>query len=273
MHTTALSAVVMAALLSSSAFAGSPASPSSVIRADLAYQSTFIDIEQFPDAPIQGSLSSWVGQSLSWAFRSTFPDPQAQFQQATEFGGTTRDWFLPGSTGTVAPRDPVGQTTFINGLSLSTFDNQEIPGFMLPGVPAGAGDGLLWSGWGLGAVFVPSPGCQPGNAFCPVRATGFQYSIELVGSDSMLTTPNSPALGPGALDISQIRLVTLVARQWVDDTIVGTAGATGSLQTMQVVFTPDGALSITAIPEPSTWLTMLAGLAALGVVHAQRRRR
>jgi hypothetical protein len=271
-HTTVRLAAVISALLSSAAFAGTPALQVSVIRADLTYQSSFIDIEQFPDAPFQGSLSSWVGRSLAWEFRSTFPDPLAQSQQATEFGGTTRDWFLPGSAGIAAPRDPGGQTTFINGLSLSTFDSQEIPGFVLPGVPAGARDGLLWSGWGQGAVFVPAPGCEPGNAFCPVRATGFQYAIELVGSDSMLTTPNSPTLSPDALDISQVRLVTLVARQWVDDTIVGTAGVTGSLDTMQVVLKPDGALSITAIPEPSTWLTMLAGLAALGVGHAQRRR-
>ena len=258
---------------SSAAVLASTSAPQlSVIQSQLSYQTSFVDFEEAPGMPLLGTLSAWVGQPLVWEFRSTYPDPQGRFRQQQEQGGTVRDWFLPASFGTAAAPSSPTSLSFILGMSLGTSDNTVLTGLGPQGLPDGIYDGLKWSGWGQGATFVPSPGCEPGDPFCSgVSATGFEYSVEILGSASMLSAPDSPVLGPATLAVGQIRFVSLVVRQYVDDVVVGSAGISGAPSAIDIRFTPQGALSISPVPEPDAWMTMFAGLAALGFALTRRR--
>lgn len=261
MHQFAKASLFLVAGLGSSAVIATDATQLSVVQVALNYQSSFVDVEQLPAEPLLGSLTGWVGQTLSWEFRSTFPDPQATYSEQTELGGTSRDWYLPNSSGTIASREPGSPQTFLGGLSLGTGDNLVLVGAG-GGLADGTYDGLIWDGYAPGTTFTPGVG-----------VTGVLYRFELVGSASMLTAPTSPVLSAGTLDVSQIRLVSFTVGEFERGTLIGSAGASGSLDTLNVAFTPQGALSVTAVPEPGTWVIMLAGLAALGALCARRGRR
>ena len=86
-------------------------------------------------------------------------------------------------------------------------------------------------------------------------------------SGMSLSTFDNPL---GDLAINQIMLITRVAREWANGVLIGSTGASGSLATMNVRFTPEGVFFISAVPEPGTWMSMLAGIAVLGALNARR---
>ena len=265
------SGVLASALLAVGGVAAQPAQ-TFVVQTQTTYQASFLNIDTLEPPPAGNTLAGWVGQPLGWTLSYAFPAADQQFKEEQESGGTVRDWFLPQAGGLAAPRAEGLSLTLLAGLTVSTVNDLSIGGTGVPQIPDGVYDALSFSGFSAGSTFVRGPGCSPGSAFCDdVRETGFEYVIEILGSSTMLGAPTSPAISPGVVNLSQIRQVALYVQQFEDGQLVGSAGASGGLDTFDVRFSPEGWLLITPVPEPGEWALMLAGLGLLGGLAVRRR--
>jgi len=115
----------------------------------------------------------------------------------------------------------------------------------------------------------------PLSSSAPTPFTLGEFLFAFASGDTLIGTYSGSvtAVGPGMFSIFQTHLVTGGTGLFTGAT--GSFDSSGSLSFLTgrpvVAQNFSGFLNLTAVPEPSTWLTMLLGFAAVGGVTRSRR--
>jgi hypothetical protein len=169
-----------------------------------------------------------------------------------------------------------GVTGSFGGLSLWTSSNGGLDA--IPASPAGGNFVAADGAFQVGAITQTLNGLTVGAQY----AVSFYWgAAQQSGFDGATTDKWTVSLGSESKDTNVISLASHSFSGWEKETLTFTATSSSEVLSFLATGTPAGVppfalldgVSVTGVPELSTWGMMLAGFAGLGVAARLRRRR